>query len=505
MAIYGHPREPGEIVDRLLWKDAQLMLSRHIIARDEAVCGWCRRAWPCPPRLLAEQAEVAAYEPRSTRGVPDCWSHRTASPATAARTTRQLCPVLRAAIRVEDGFIVLVFVGVDFVVSAGRARRRRETSGRRTAAWCASIATVSWWKRGVNAGLIALIVAGTTVLYSPTPAEADAAPTVTVVGSATCSDSVVGYLSVNFTVYQTSGPGGRFVSLKGSPLSTVNGPQNALTSTTPAVFRVLATAPDAALVKFTDSFSVTVAFDLPGGTVNVDASATITLPKCPAAIPPDADTYVQHCDRSVDAYVVYDPTFTAGSTTFTFTGRGYTGVAPYEPVSVVVTVSPGQTAHAFFPANHAYAIQLSQENLHTQFGDSQLFSGVPQGCSFFPPPGSPGGQSSTPATSAPQSPIATLSGQVANPVSAGNPGGSTTGGSAAAGTQLTPGSPGASVVADGVSADPTVNGAAQLTPRRVSAATTRSPAVAWAGVIGVALVVLLAGVIVVIVIRRRRT
>lgn|GEM_PF-4693408 len=55
--------EPADVVDRLLWRDAQLILGRHVEPDHEGRCVWCGRSWPCPPRRLAERAEVAARRP----------------------------------------------------------------------------------------------------------------------------------------------------------------------------------------------------------------------------------------------------------------------------------------------------------------------------------------------------------------------------------------------------------------------------------------------------------
>lgn len=366
---------------------------------------------------------------------------------------------------------------------------------------CVSISTVAWWKRAINAALTAAVVVGPTLLYSPVAAAADAAPTVKVIGSVSCSPTTVGNFTVYFTVSQGPGPGGRFTSVNASPISTVYGPQNELSSGTPAIFRVGITVPDAAWSKFSESFAATVAFDLPDGTVDVNASTTITLPLCPALISPDADTYVQHCDRSVDAYVVYDPAYPAAPTTFTFSGRGYTGIAPYDVLTKVVTVSPGQTAHAFFPANHAYSIQLAQEKQAAQYGDSPTFSGVPQGCQYFPPPGSPESLSSTPPPGAPQTPAATQSGQIVGSGSSSQPVDSATGDSGPAGVQVTPtGAWGASDAPIGASVNPTLTTPSHKTRTWALAAHTRS-AVIWPAAIGAVLGVALAGIIIV---RRRR-
>jgi hypothetical protein len=54
---------PTDIVDRLLWLDAQQMLGRHAGPGDDDNCVWCGWRWPCAPRRLAERAEVAARRP----------------------------------------------------------------------------------------------------------------------------------------------------------------------------------------------------------------------------------------------------------------------------------------------------------------------------------------------------------------------------------------------------------------------------------------------------------
>ncbi len=54
---------PADVVDRLLWRDAQEMLGRHSSADRYGDCEWCGRAWPCQARRLAERAEAAAYGP----------------------------------------------------------------------------------------------------------------------------------------------------------------------------------------------------------------------------------------------------------------------------------------------------------------------------------------------------------------------------------------------------------------------------------------------------------
>jgi hypothetical protein len=55
--------EPADIVDRLLWQDAQRMLGRHAEPDLDGCCVWCGWRWPCAPRRLAERAEAASRRP----------------------------------------------------------------------------------------------------------------------------------------------------------------------------------------------------------------------------------------------------------------------------------------------------------------------------------------------------------------------------------------------------------------------------------------------------------
>jgi hypothetical protein len=55
--------EPTDVVDPLLWRDAQHMLGRHARADHAGRCGRCGESWPCSPRRLAERAEVASRRP----------------------------------------------------------------------------------------------------------------------------------------------------------------------------------------------------------------------------------------------------------------------------------------------------------------------------------------------------------------------------------------------------------------------------------------------------------
>ncbi|MEV6489440.1 hypothetical protein AB0M20_12540 [Actinoplanes sp. NPDC051633] len=55
--------EPADVVDRLLWQDAQQMLDRHTAPDPAGTCVWCGWHWPCAPRRLAERAAVASRRP----------------------------------------------------------------------------------------------------------------------------------------------------------------------------------------------------------------------------------------------------------------------------------------------------------------------------------------------------------------------------------------------------------------------------------------------------------
>ena len=55
--------EPADVVDRLLWQDAQRMLGRHTRPDPDGTCVWCGWQWPCAPRRLAERAATASRRP----------------------------------------------------------------------------------------------------------------------------------------------------------------------------------------------------------------------------------------------------------------------------------------------------------------------------------------------------------------------------------------------------------------------------------------------------------
>jgi hypothetical protein len=58
-----HRPEPADVVDRLLWRDAQLMLDRHAEPDGGGDCVWCGWRWPCSSRRLAERADAASRRP----------------------------------------------------------------------------------------------------------------------------------------------------------------------------------------------------------------------------------------------------------------------------------------------------------------------------------------------------------------------------------------------------------------------------------------------------------
>lgn len=55
--------QPADVVDRLLWQDAQQMLGRHTGSGPDGTCVWCGWQWPCAPRRLAERADAASRRP----------------------------------------------------------------------------------------------------------------------------------------------------------------------------------------------------------------------------------------------------------------------------------------------------------------------------------------------------------------------------------------------------------------------------------------------------------
>jgi hypothetical protein len=254
--------------------------------------------------------------------------------------------------------------------------------------------------------------------------------------------------------------------------------------------------PDAPFANFTESFTVTVAFDLPSGTVDVDAASTFTLPHCPADIPTSAGSFVEHCDRSVDAYLVYNPGYEAGPTTITFSGSGYGQVGQFAPVSKDVTVTPGQTAHAFFDADHGYSVQVAQQP--SVLVTYATFVNVPDGCPYLPAPGSPAALAATPSTDA------------APPAGGTQPaGGSQPGGGLNPASGAQPGGPGPPLGVPGPQAAfgsaeplPSDGVTAPQAPSRAVATTQPAP-ISWYTASGAALAGGLIAMIIVVAARRR--
>lgn len=54
---------PTDVVDRLLWRDAQEMLALHAEPDQAHTCVWCGWRWPCAARRVAERAAVASRRP----------------------------------------------------------------------------------------------------------------------------------------------------------------------------------------------------------------------------------------------------------------------------------------------------------------------------------------------------------------------------------------------------------------------------------------------------------
>lgn len=54
---------PADVIDPMLWNDAQLILRRHFAPPNSDSCTWCGGYWPCAPAQLAMRAESAARRP----------------------------------------------------------------------------------------------------------------------------------------------------------------------------------------------------------------------------------------------------------------------------------------------------------------------------------------------------------------------------------------------------------------------------------------------------------
>lgn len=56
---------PADVVDRLLWRNAQRILDRHVAGPD-GTCRLCRRTTPCSPRIYAQRADEVARMPAAS-------------------------------------------------------------------------------------------------------------------------------------------------------------------------------------------------------------------------------------------------------------------------------------------------------------------------------------------------------------------------------------------------------------------------------------------------------
>lgn len=54
---------PADVVDRLLWRDAQRVLARHTAVDGGGQCRCCDAVWPCTAQRLATRAEEASKLP----------------------------------------------------------------------------------------------------------------------------------------------------------------------------------------------------------------------------------------------------------------------------------------------------------------------------------------------------------------------------------------------------------------------------------------------------------
>lgn len=66
--------EPTDVLNLLLWRDAQHILGRHAGPDTDNQCGWCGEVWPCTPRRLAERAAAVSRQglrhPPAVSGMP---------------------------------------------------------------------------------------------------------------------------------------------------------------------------------------------------------------------------------------------------------------------------------------------------------------------------------------------------------------------------------------------------------------------------------------------------
>lgn len=53
---------PTDVVDRLLWRNAQRILHRHVVRLD-GTCHWCGLRAPCVPAKLAVRADAVSRLP----------------------------------------------------------------------------------------------------------------------------------------------------------------------------------------------------------------------------------------------------------------------------------------------------------------------------------------------------------------------------------------------------------------------------------------------------------
>ncbi len=78
---------PGDVVDHLLWRNAQAILRRHVVHPD-GTCQWCGHHAPCSARQLAERAQAVAVRVPARREPVVAVADQPPARATAAAAVK---------------------------------------------------------------------------------------------------------------------------------------------------------------------------------------------------------------------------------------------------------------------------------------------------------------------------------------------------------------------------------------------------------------------------------